>query len=67
MKVAIHISHSQGEDLAELQATASVLGFSCISRGGFMGKDYSEIEGEMSVDTLRRMLDAAAEVAAVAA
>ena len=67
MKVAIHISHTQGEDLAQLQAAASVLGFSCISRGGFMGKNYSEIEGEMSVETLQRMLDAVAEAEAVAA
>ncbi len=67
MKVSIHISHTQGEDLAGLKAAANALGYTCTSRGGFMGKNYSEIEGEMSVETVQRMLDAVGEVESVAA
>ena len=67
MKVSIHISHATDEDLAEVKALATALGYDAKSRGGFMGCNYTEIDREMTPADLQQMFGGLSNGVAVAA
>lgn len=66
MRVTIHISHTESDDLASVQAAAAVLGFEITERGGFMGDHHTELAKEMNPTALEDLLDAYGENLAVA-
>ncbi len=61
MKVSIHINHDPNENLDQIQAVASALGFASLSRGEFMGRRHIELEREMDASTLRQLIEAGME------
>ena len=67
MKVTIHITHSETDDLAEVEARARRMGLAAIARGNFMGRHHTEFAGDMSASALATLLDSAPELSAVAA
>jgi len=67
MKVTLHISHSDADDLAAVHATAEALGFGLTERGPFMGRRHAEIAGDLSPAELRRMLEALSDPLSAAA
>ena len=67
MKVTVHISHSETDDLGRIQDQARALGLNVTSRGGFLGKHHTEIEGDMTPATLESMLQLSAANTSVAA
>jgi hypothetical protein len=67
MQVTIHISHSEGDDLARVEAAARLLGCKITGRGGFMGKHHTELSREMDAATLERLLLQAQDLSAHAA
>jgi hypothetical protein len=66
VKVTIHISHTEADDLAEVEAAARRLGMAVTARGAFMGKSHTEFGAAMSPSALADLL-AADEVSAEAA
>ena len=56
MKVTIHISHSEGDDLSRAETAARMLGCDVTKRGGFMGTHHTELSREMDVATLANLL-----------
>ena len=67
MKVTIHISHTEADDLAEVEAAARRLGMNLTARGAFMGKHHTELGGAMTPSALAALLAASGEPDAVAA
>jgi len=57
MKVTLHISHSDADDLAAVHATAEALGFDLTERGPFMGGRHTEIARDLSPAELQTMLE----------
>ena len=66
MKVTIHISHGEAEDVALVEAAARRLGLAITQRGAFMGVRHAEFSGTMSAPALADLL-AEADVTAAAA
>jgi hypothetical protein len=56
MKVTIHLSHAEGDDLTGVEAAARLLGCEVTRRGGFMGKHHTELSREMDAATLASLL-----------
>ncbi len=56
MKVTIHISHSEGEDLTGVEIGARLLGCDITKREGFMGGRHTELSREMDAGTLANLL-----------
>jgi hypothetical protein len=56
MKVTIHISHTEGDDLTRVETAARMLDWEVNRRGGFMGKHHTELSGEVDAATLANML-----------
>jgi len=56
MKVSIHISHTEADDLGRVQALAQALGLDFAARGGFMGKHHAEITADLSPAALEALL-----------
>lgn len=67
VKVTIHITHSETDDLAEVEAAARRLGLTVTQRGGFMGVHHTELGAVMTASTLAGLLNDEAAVEAVAA
>jgi hypothetical protein len=67
MKVTIHISHCEADDLAAVEAQATRLGLAVVARGDFMGRRHTEFAGDMSAAALANLLDNGPEPSAVAA
>ena len=67
MKVTIHITHTEADDLAQVEAAAERLGLDVTSHGGFMGRRHTEMSAEMDAPTLTALLDAAPRARPVAA
>ena len=67
VKVTIHISHGENDDLASVEAAARRLGMDIVQRGGFMGQHHTEFSANMTPVALVGLLQADAEPSAVAA
>ncbi len=67
MKVTIHISYSEGEDLTGVEVGARMLGCEITKRGGFMGNHHAELSREMDAATLANLLLQAQDQSANAA
>jgi hypothetical protein len=67
MKVTIHITHTEADDLAQVEAAARQLGLDVTSHGGFMGRRHTELAAEMDPATLAALLEAAPRPSAAAA
>jgi hypothetical protein len=67
MKVTIHISHCEGDDLTRAETAARMLGCEITKRGGFMGKHHTELSREMDVVTLANLLLQAQDLSVKAA
>jgi hypothetical protein len=67
MKITLHISHAEADDLARAETAARRLGWQVTSRGGFMGKHHTELCAEMSAAALAEMLELASQTVAVVA
>ena len=67
MKVTIHISHSEGDDLTRAETAARMLGCEITKRGGFMGNHHTELSREMDVATLANLLLQAQDLSVKAA
>ena len=67
MKVTIHISHSDADDLGALQAAAAALGFDVTPRGAFMGRSHTEMARDLSPDAVQTMLGTLGDHSAIAA
>lgn len=66
MKVTIHISHTEADDLAEVEAAARRLGMTPTARGAFMGKHHTELSGTMTASALADLLAADGEIGVAA-
>ena len=66
MKVTIHISHTEADDLAEVEAAARRLGMSLTARGDFMGRRHTELTTTMAPSALAALLAAGGEVSVAA-
>ena len=67
MKVTIHVSHGEADDLAAVEAKAMRQGLTVVARGEFMGRRHTEFAGDMSASALANLLDSVPELSAVAA
>jgi hypothetical protein len=67
MKVIIHISHSDSDDLCAIQAAAAALGFEVTPRGAFMGRSHTEMARDLTSDALETMLETLGGGSAIAA
>ena len=67
MKVTIHISHDEGDDLTRAETAARMLGCEVTKRGGFLGKHHTELSREMDTVMLANLLLRAQDVSADAA
>jgi len=67
MKVTIHISHCESDDLGAVQATAAALGFDVTPRGAFMGKCHTEFARDLSPGALETLLETLGDPSAIAA
>ena len=56
MKISIHISHTEADDLDGVEAAAEALGLDVAARGGFMGRQHMEITADLSPADLEAML-----------
>ncbi len=67
MKITIHISHSEADDLTRAETAARMLGCEVTKRGGFMGTHHTELSREMDVVTLANLLREAQNLSVEAA
>ncbi len=67
MKVTIHISHGEADDLIAVEAAARRLGMTVTQRGAFMGVHHTEFSGAMSASDLAGLLGAEPDLSAAAA
>ena len=67
VKVTIHISHGENDDLASVEAAARRLGMDVVQRTAFMGQHHTEFSANMTSVALVELLEADAELSAVAA
>ncbi|HEY4030454.1 MAG TPA: hypothetical protein VGM25_08930 [Caulobacteraceae bacterium] len=67
MKVTIHISHSDCDDLCALQAAAAALGFEVTLRGAFMGRSHTEMARDLTPDAVEAMFETLGDQSAIAA
>ena len=66
MKVTIHISHTDADDLSEVEAAARRLGMALTARGAFMGKHHTELGGVMTASALADLLTVDGDVSEAA-
>jgi hypothetical protein len=67
MKISIHISHTEADDLGGVRAAAQEMGLDFSARGGFMGKQHAEITADLSPATLEALLTSLGARSALAA
>jgi hypothetical protein len=66
VKVTIHISHTEADDLSDVEAAARRLGMTLTARGAFMGKHHTELGGVMTASALADLLSVDDGVSAAA-